>query len=664
MRAALLCALALVALPGVASAATPGPGFYGVNVEPLIKLGLVPQSEWNGYIATMAADGMTVARSDAEWDWVEPNAPATPGDETSSSWDWNNTTTTTGLTYPVPESMDELVTLLAENHVRFLPVLDSAPKWAGDLSTGVQLEPQYYVDYANYAGAFAARYGPGGTFWAENPQLPYLPVEQYEIWTEANSAYFWAGPNGNCGGFASTVTWTPDPTVIATCASEYASGLTLASAAIHAAVQANDPGATVSVLASIGWQNPGLYVPDLIGDVPAGTIDGIAFHPYGCDAPAILGLDQGLRSTLDSLGAPYSTMPIYDTEDSQPAVPASQAAQYSCQGYVTDAARAAMVSLASYALAHSDCGVQDYLYYGLVGSGNPNLEPNDEGLMGMYSLTGDLPNLTGTALIDAAYGWSQDPSTGIVLCGTGTTPSADLLPLGLTVTPTSAGCVSATVTYWGNPLEGADLELEAGDLTVETDRQGPEWYLASDANGSASLCLGSDPPPVTTFTVVALIDNVAVSGTATCPITGGACTQAPAPPAPPTPPPPPAPTPASSSGSGSSTASSLSSTSPTGVTNTYVLKGRIVKIGKHGTKLSAQLLLNDGAAARAGLTVSIKAKGKHAKAKVVAHKTLPSGKPLVFTIRERLVKGEKVVLSVAAYATLDRPALSKTLTAG
>ncbi len=34
------------------------------------------------------------------------------------------------------------------------------------------------------------RYGPEGTFWEENPGLPYLPIRRWEIWNEENLATF------------------------------------------------------------------------------------------------------------------------------------------------------------------------------------------------------------------------------------------------------------------------------------------------------------------------------------------------------------------------------------------------------------------------------------------------------------------------------------------
>ena len=37
---------------------------------------------------------------------------------------------------------------------------------------------------ATFVTSFAQRYGRGGSFWAPHPELPYLPVESYEIGNE------------------------------------------------------------------------------------------------------------------------------------------------------------------------------------------------------------------------------------------------------------------------------------------------------------------------------------------------------------------------------------------------------------------------------------------------------------------------------------------------
>jgi hypothetical protein len=40
-----------------------------------------------------------------------------------------------------------------------------------------------------------ARYGPTGTYWAENPEVPRRPIRTWQIWNEPNFMYFVAKPN-------------------------------------------------------------------------------------------------------------------------------------------------------------------------------------------------------------------------------------------------------------------------------------------------------------------------------------------------------------------------------------------------------------------------------------------------------------------------------------
>jgi hypothetical protein len=50
--------------------------------------------------------------------------------------------------------------------------------------------------WEKFAATLAMRFGPGGTFWSDNADLPYMPIRAWEIWNEPNLAPFWAGPDG------------------------------------------------------------------------------------------------------------------------------------------------------------------------------------------------------------------------------------------------------------------------------------------------------------------------------------------------------------------------------------------------------------------------------------------------------------------------------------
>jgi hypothetical protein len=470
LRATLGAAIALLVAAGSASA-RPGPDYYGVNVQPMVKLQVVPPDRWDGYVAQMAADGLRVARADALWAWAEPAKPV--NGQHAYTWD--------PADRPA-QSMDRIVALLARHGVRLLPTLTTAPAWAG--GGGVAITPEHYADFAAFAGAFAARYGTGGSFWREHQDIAALPTTEYEVWTEANSANFW--------------THRPDP-------AEYARALGPVSAAIRQA----DPAG--SVLASIGWQNFEAYLNDLYAAGARGSFDAIGFHPYAPHAVAILDLVERLRHLLAAQGD--GALPIEVTETGQPRSTGAGSARAG-EGTVSDEARAATHSLTGDALARSDCGVGEYLLYANVGS-ETDAERDSEGFMGLYSVSDGRPNATGRAIRDASLRWRAAPQSGLVRCSGGTTPASALLPLELGVVHDSPTCVTGHTAYHGNPLESAQLTLRTANGRVSR--------FETDAFGQGQVCI-PDGPPIYAFDVTSEIANVAVSATLRCAVLGGACT--------------------------------------------------------------------------------------------------------------------------------------------
>jgi polysaccharide biosynthesis protein PslG len=587
-RVGALCAVLLCLVPSAVAGAPASPApasYYGANIQPLIKLGIVAPSGWNGLIAGMSADGLQTARMDAIWSWAEPNPPVSG----KHTYVWSSSNPA--------NSLDALVAMLASNRVRMLAVLSTPPGWAA--AQGTQLAPSHYGDFVAFAAAFAARYGAGGTFWAANPQLPYLPVEQFEVWTEANSSNFW--------------TATPSP-------AEYLKVLAPLTAAVHAV----DP--TGQVLASIGWQNFQTYVTQLYQLGAKGSFDGIGFHPYAPDTPGILLLTEQLRATLESVGDP--ALPIYLTETGQPVVTSGPGATFAYNGPVSDAARAATLSLAGDALAHSDCNVQSFDVYALIGSGT-NREPAGEGFMGIFDYTTGAPNLTGAAIGAASLRWQASPATGLVLCGNTATPAGALLPLGLTLTHTSPTCVSAEVTYHGNPIEAAELVLRTADGRVDP--------AGTDAFGQTQMCL-QDGPAITSFTVSAELSspltsaaltapNVAQSATYACPVTSAACT------------------PGTLQSTAGGPAEGGGPSNPPAAPTRCRLGASIVRVARTRTTVRARLRCTSGTAAAVRLAVSLERRGKRTRSRI-AIVILTGARWRTFALRVHLRPGDRVIVSV------------------
>ena len=47
------------------------------------------------------------------------------------------------------------------------------------------------AQFQDFVRAAVGRYGTGGTFWREHPDLPNIPVTDWQVWNEANSPLFW-----------------------------------------------------------------------------------------------------------------------------------------------------------------------------------------------------------------------------------------------------------------------------------------------------------------------------------------------------------------------------------------------------------------------------------------------------------------------------------------
>ena len=133
--------------------------------------------------ATLRAGGVESFRVPINWGAVQPGArrPA----------DWS--------------SVDPYVRAGAEAGVSVLPFLVGAPGWAvGSEGVGggsrarsaCRCRPR---PSAPPGGEFLRlavfRYGPGGSFWAENPLLPAHPIRIWQIWNEENFKYFAARPS-------------------------------------------------------------------------------------------------------------------------------------------------------------------------------------------------------------------------------------------------------------------------------------------------------------------------------------------------------------------------------------------------------------------------------------------------------------------------------------
>ncbi len=262
----IVAVLALPALPASAAAAGLPSGFVGIS----------PQSAANQPdYELMAESGIRSVRLPLFWFGVEAYSPL--------------------LVPPNWSGFDASVELAAESGMRIFPFVWGTPGW---VARQPQIEPTRsglaQRAWDSFLREAVRRYGAGGTFWRENPDLPYLPIRQWEIWNEENIVSF--SSNSNPERFARLLR---------------SSGRT-----IHSV----DRGAKVILGGLFGRPlqiPPNVGLGDFLDRVyRAGRVkpyfDGVALHPYVADARAMTPELRTMRRVMRRNGD--ARTPIYLTE--------------------------------------------------------------------------------------------------------------------------------------------------------------------------------------------------------------------------------------------------------------------------------------------------------------------------------------------------------------
>jgi hypothetical protein len=287
-------------------------------------------------------------------------------------------------------SYDPVVADLAARGIRLAPVLAYSAKWASSLApplpvpTLLAAPPANVEDYANYAGRLAARYGRGGSFWRENPSLPYLPITTYEIWNEENSVAYWH-PAPNPSGYAKL----------------------LRAAATR--IRAVDSSATVMVGGLVARDNkPGtIAAPAFLAAVVAADpkitelIGAVGLHSYASTASGTVANVPPLRSMMTKLGL---NVPIAVNEWGAPS---------GGPGGLSETQRAKLVRDTARALGNNDCNLSYVAPYTWHTSGQDTERRADWFGLVHYEGLRVVPTASGTAYLAAAESKQTPPKQSV-----------------------------------------------------------------------------------------------------------------------------------------------------------------------------------------------------------------------------------------------------------
>jgi hypothetical protein len=260
MRRAAVAALLVVALlPATAAAGVPR-DFFGVMANGPLD---APSFPLDVESSAMRSAGVGTERMEIAWDLVEPQR---------GRYD-----------FALP---DRKILAAAKAGIDVLAIVVRTPSWAAQRPGQPFSPPRDPTDYAAFATALVARYGPNGELWRAHPEVPKRPVEAWQIWNEPNIDVY----------------WTAQP---------FMRGYARLLNAAYAAVKQADPQATVVMagLANFSWRDL-----ERLFDRGGATLhfDVAAVHPFSgrpSNSVKIVGLN---RRILNRHGA--KAKPIWLTE--------------------------------------------------------------------------------------------------------------------------------------------------------------------------------------------------------------------------------------------------------------------------------------------------------------------------------------------------------------
>jgi len=286
MRGPLLLAVLLLLAASAPAAGAPRevpPGWLGTVVDgPLTGPSAGSfAGEWD----LMAARGVESVRVAVFWDEAQPLARIedVPSEAAGRFRDENGVPTDFSRT-------DAVVAAAAARGMSVLPVVQRTPAWAARRPGDPASPPADPATFAAFAGALVRRYGPGGSFWSERPELPQIPVRDWQVWNEPNLPGFWS-------------------------AQPFARSYVRLLRSARAAIRATDPGARVILAGLPNYSWRALRAIYRAGG--RGAFDAVALHPFTGPPRFVMKLIRLARAEMRRNGD--ARLPVWVTELSWPA---------------------------------------------------------------------------------------------------------------------------------------------------------------------------------------------------------------------------------------------------------------------------------------------------------------------------------------------------------
>lgn len=345
----------------------PAEQFFGVNA-PLLRNYTTPEraAALDAHARSMAAEGIRWARVVFD-QAVEQRLPG--------PIDWS-----------VP---DRIVAALARQGVRTDALFIGTPAWVANPAVqpvcASRSFPARLAGWSSFVGAAVERYGRGGRFWEEHPEITALPIETWEIGNEQNTSVYWC-PVANPEHYARVY------------------------AASREAALAADPEAQVIV----GGLAPAFGQGILPGDVPAPAflermvdakpeladqIPAVAIHPYARSTAKVLETVHRFREAMRSAGLGETPLIVnevgWHTNGLGPRL-------------ALEGQRAEQLRTLAMAARGTDCNLSAFGVHAWM-TAEANLL-NSEDWYGLANPRTGIPNASGRAYGDEITGSGSDPA--------------------------------------------------------------------------------------------------------------------------------------------------------------------------------------------------------------------------------------------------------------